>query len=371
LPRGDPTLEWILRTGTDPIAAAVHHGVPLEGGEALAAAGAVFGRVDLKTGRVRDLVTVTDDRSPFNVCQAWAAGPDAWVVCKLPEPDRSRAYHLPRTAPLSPRAVEWEKRAGNPTLARGWPSGALFFHDSDSAIVLSGAAATPWKWPTVDAQRGSRGELPVWFISEDNLLPLTDGRLAFVRVLGTEYQLAILDGTGKERVVGRLPEVFRPARMVFEDAGRARILGWAGKTAQIAVVSLVDGAVTMEPVAGLPCPTGRCAWQMSFAERQGLAVRVDVGMLETGPRGPETFHVSVGAAAVTRDGGRTWTALGLPRAAVGGAARFAIPQTAVDGVNAVASPVGMIVGGMARVGWEEGDDGAVGNDEEAVFPGGP
>jgi hypothetical protein len=359
-----PTLAWLEQTKTDPVAAAISNGVLLGDGRALAAAGTTLAIIALPEGRVLAMERLAADDSPLSECRPVRAGPALWVVCTISEhANRTvRPFRVTSFEPLRVEPLAWSKRHVAPRVVRGSRSGALFFYDTDGAVILTPAGAKPLSWPTADTRpEPGRWDEPTWIISSDDVLPRSDGRVAFVRVNRMDREIGVLSEGGSERIVARLPRDWKPLRILTEDdPGRLRVVGWSRGGAEIATVELDGGAIGMEPVRGLPCPREDCRWQIEMDERRGLALRLRVGMADTGPHGPETLQVQTTDVAVTRDGGRTWSPLKLPAAALGPAPMLAIPAVMPPGVRAIASDVGMLVGRMARIGWNERDDAAAG-----------
>jgi hypothetical protein len=356
----DPTLYWIQRTRTDPVLAAITQGTSLGAGEALAVSRWTVARVSLATGRVLDLVDLTGAYE----CRAVRAGVEAWVVCSLVRSAGKtvKALRVTSLSPLTVTPIDWQKRFLSPQVLRGSRSGALFFFDTDGALLLQATGAKPLSWPTVDARDDSTWTKPAWTMGRDSVLPLSDGHLAFLRVHGAEHELGSLAEGGKEGIVARLPKEWTPIRLVTEDdPERVRVLGWRRHASpEIATVDSA-GFTTIAAVPGLSCPTEGCAWQLEIDETRGIALRIDVGMASIARRAPESMDVSIAAAAVTRDGGRTFSPMRVPPEAITGAARhLVVPEASAPTVHAVANDVGMVVGGMARIGWDPADDAASG-----------
>ncbi len=360
-----PTLQWIRATHRDPLLAAITNGALLEDGTALAMAGATAATIALPSGRVREVVQLGKTSTGMDMCRAVRAGPRVWVACEVEDRagNKTQISLVSSVSPLVLRPVVTTKRHFSSQVIRGGASGDLFFYDSDGAMLITPVGATPFPFPTAEAPKDIPGWTGlVWFIGDDTILPMSDGRIMFLRVKRMEQQVASLQQGGVEKQIARLADDWNPVRLIAEDdATHVKIFGWPHhKEPQLATVTIPGGAVTLEPVTGLACPPDDCNWQLAMSDRRGMAVRVHVGMADTGPHGPETFQLRVAGAVLTRDGARTWTKLGVPSGAVASASRMAIPGVGMGGVRAVANDVGMVIGKMARVGWVESDDTAIG-----------
>lgn len=364
-PGQTPTLAWLERTGTDPVATAVSSGALLDDGLALITSGAALATVELPAGRVLEIKDLGAPDSTLSTCRPVRAGDRVWVVCTMWEHATAnvRAFRMVSSQPLVLQPLDWTTPGSQPQVVRPARNGSLFFHTSEGAVLLTPFGAKALPWPTADTRQDpGKWDKPTWFISADNVLPLSDGSTAFLRVKHVDNEVGLLFENGTERIVARLPPEWRPIRLVTEDEpSHVRILGWsADRLPQTATVSLAGGAVTMEPIRGLPCPRDECGWHLEIDELRGLGLRLSSRMADTGPRGPETLSLRLVDAAVTRDGGRSWSPLKIPVEALGAAPMLVSPEIEGPAVRVEVTEVGMRVGRMARIGWRERDDAAAG-----------
>jgi hypothetical protein len=306
----DLTLRWIEQTRTDPVLAAITNGTSLGPGEALAVSRRTAARVALATGQVLDLVNLAGALS----CNAARAGATSWIVCRLLHPtgETQKALRLTSAIPLG-FAPTGEGELIRRVLARRAGSDA----------------------------------------------PLPDGRVAFLRPgLGADHDVGVRSEDGKEVVLAHLPPAFRPIRlMAQDDPQRVRVLGHRLRGGPEMAIVDPAGQVTLEAVPGVSCAGDACECQIEVGETHGIALCLDWGMgaWAWSHDPPASFEVTVAAAGVTRDGGRSFSPVRVPPAVIEGR-----ELRRAGGVTLHVNEVGMVVDGMARVGWDPADDAASG-----------
>ncbi len=259
-------------------------------------------------------------------------------------------------SPLVLTPIDWSKRYLETRIVRGLPNGALFFYDDDGAIVITTTGQKRLAWPTADGWQSSRSkgnlDVPSIFYAAVNVVHRPAGSIALLRANGLAYELVLLLETGTEKVLARMPNDWTPSQLLTaDDAQHVDILGHhEDGVPELSKATLVGG-VTSTQIPGLECPKYACGWMFSIADSRGLALSLEMG--DGPPR--------VANAAITRDGGLTWSKLSVPSSAIADLLYLGMPEAGANGPPASVGEAGMLVGGVARLGWDPRDDSSAGD----------
>lgn len=230
-------VRWIERNGTDPREVAVHVGLPLGPGEALAAQQGLMARVDLASGAITELVEYPFDPEPLrpngvdnksdDPCHAARAGKKVWLGCrgsgeligqtgKAPQKvsvQRGFGVHvldvegdrlnLGKLVATAPRDAELDY----PAEIIGSPAGGALLtcrcHPEERGDVCVLQPDGSWKTLAAAIKGDEQAVVPTGMMS--SFIPLADGGMAYVLVASDEHRMALVNPAGGRRLLPAMP----------------------------------------------------------------------------------------------------------------------------------------------------------------------
>ena len=329
-PIESPVLEWIRRTGTDPLLEAVTNGVLLSPNEALVVREALVARVDLTNGLILQADGLPHVPGGSAVASCESSGDAVWISYPFPEepPGGDPMFRL-HSLPLGGGAM---KPFGAPVLQTRRPGGSANVEATQGGGVMLAASCDPLGNPSAVCVRQPNGTWKTLYpkrVAGSGIEPLSSGAVAYVRGLSVAEDLPDDLRLSEEDQDAGAPENSKPSKVsdrrsylvTMDGCGlekTAGILRWP--SAEPLAINVRSGVwegperqlhVMLQPAHGDPSV---------FIVKPGdkpveVSPIVLSGAVTAGLHG--RFGVAVGGKGGLResaDGGATWAEMkGVPR----------------------------------------------------------